>query len=169
MKWMKVKQFNWATFLLEWWASTPPSVSSQLNPAVIWPQCLLPAIQKEKVRKSWQNWCYFSFSICILSQGLAKRELNLFLEFHPKGCSGMSHRLTNCWLFSTKDNDLHFTICCLGWNSRHSFKRGPSCWSRHSWSSSLRGTHLSCRPRIPWICNNFSVIPIIIGGTDLSQ
>ena len=174
MKWMKVKRLNWATFLLEWWASTPPNVSSQLNPAVIWPQCLFPAIQKEKVRKSWQNHCYFSFLsffflICILLQGLAKRGPNLFLELHPKACSGMLHMLTNCWSFSTKDNDLHFTICCLSWNSRHPFKGSPSCWNRHTWSSSIRWTHLSCRHHIPWIGNNFSVIPIIVGGTDLSQ
>lgn len=111
----------------------------------------------------------FLFLICILSQGLAKRGPNLFLEFHPKGSSGMFPMLTKCWLFSTKDNDLHFTICCLSWNSGHPLKCIPSCWSRHPWSNSIRGTHLSCRHRSPCICNNFSVIPIIIGGTDLSQ
>ena len=171
MKWMKAKWFNWATFLLEWWAATPPNVISQLNPAVIWPQCPLPAIQKEKVRKSWQNRCYifFFFLICILLQGLAKRGPNLFLEFHPKAFSGMLHMLTNGWLFSTKENDLHFTICCLSWNSRHPFKCSPSCWSGHTWSSSTIWTHLSCRHRIPWIYSNFSVISIITGGTDLSQ
>ena len=35
------------------------------------------------------------FFSCILSQGLAKRGPNLFLEFHPKGYSGMLHMLTN--------------------------------------------------------------------------
>ena len=65
--------FNWATFFLEWWASTPPNVSSQLNPAVIWLQCLLPAIQKEKMRKSWQNRCYFSFSDLYLIAGPGKK------------------------------------------------------------------------------------------------
>ena len=145
---MNESQFNWATFFLEWWASTPPRVSSQFNPAVIWPQCLLPAIQKEKMRKSWQNRCYFSFLICILSQGLAKRGPNLFLELHPKGCSGMLHMLTNCWLFSRKDNDLHCSISCLSWDSRHPLKCSPSCWSRHTWSNSIKGTHLSCRYHI---------------------
>ena len=173
----KAQQFNWATFLLEWWASTPPNVSSQLNPAVIWPQCLLPTIQKEKAKLRYHRyseevltkWLFFFFLICILSQGLAKRGPNLFLEFYPKACSGMLHMLTYCWLFPTKDNDLHFTVCCLIWNSRHPFKCSPSGWSRHTWSGSIRWTHLSCRPCIPWICNNFSGIPIIIGGTDLSQ
>lgn len=169
MKWMKVKRFNWATFFLKWWASTPPNGSSQLNPAIIWPQCVLPAIQKEKVRKSWQNRCYFSFWVCILLQGLGKRGPNLFSELHPKACSGVLPMLTNCWSFSTKDSDLHFSICCLSWNSMHPFKCSPSCWSRSTWSSSIRWTHWSCRHCIPWICKNFSGIPIIIGGTDLSQ
>ena len=73
MKWMKVRWFNWATFLLEWWASTPTNVSSQLNAVVIWPQCLLSAIQKENVRKSWQNRCYFSFFDLYFIAGLGKK------------------------------------------------------------------------------------------------
>ena len=130
--------------------------------------------------QQWDFWVirqfYFQFFkesllflIYILSYSLAKRGPTLFLELHPKACSSMLYMLTNCWSFSTKDNDLHFSICCLSWNSRHLFKCSPSCWSRHTWSSSIRWTHLSCRHCIPWICKNFSVIPIVIGGTDLSQ
>ena len=57
---------------------------------------------------------------------------NLFLEFHSKACSDTLHILTNCWLFSTKDNDLRFAICCLSWDCRHLFKFSTSCWSRHN-------------------------------------
>ena len=144
MKWNE-SQFNWATFFLEWWASTPPRVSSQFNPAVIWPQCLLPAIQKEKMRKPM---LFFFFWFVFYCRAWQKRGRNLFLEFHPKGCSGMLHMLTNCWLFSRKDNDLHCSISCLSWDSRHLLKCSPSCWSRHTWSNSIKGTHLSCRYHI---------------------
>lgn len=160
--------FYWATFLLEWWASTPPNVSSQWNPAVLWPQCLLPATEKEKMRKSWQNRCYFSFSDLYFIAGLGKKRAQPVFRVPSQGF--LRHvPYANCWLFSTKDNDLHLTICCLSWNSRHPLKCSRSCGSRHPWSNSIRGTHLSCRHRIPCICNNFSVIPIIIAGTDLSQ
>ena len=169
MKWMKVKRFSLATFFLEWWASTPPNVSSQLNPAVIWPQCVLPAIQKKKWGSPDKIVAIFLFWICILSQGLGKRGPSLFSELHPKACSGVLPMLTNCWSCSTKDSDLHVSICCLSWNSRHPFKCSPSCWSRSTWSSRIRWTHWSYRHCIPWICKNFSGIPIIIGGTDLSQ
>ena len=78
IKWMKVKQFNGATFLLEWWASTLPNVSSQLILSVIWSQCLLRAIQKEKMRKFWQNHCYFSFFDLYFIAGLGKKEDLIF-------------------------------------------------------------------------------------------
>ena len=132
MKWMKVKLFNWVTFLLEWWASTPPSVSSQLKPAVSgFSVCFLPS-RKKRWRSPDKFDAIFLILICILSQSLAKRRPYLFLELHSKACSGTLHMLTNCWLFSTKDNDLHFTICCLSWNCRHLFKSSTSCWSRHN-------------------------------------
>ena len=93
MKWMKVKRFSLATFFLEWWASTPANVSSQLNPAVIWPQCVLPAIQNAKARKSWQNRCYFSFLDSYFIAGLGPWLCVLRTSAIPSPTAG--HRLAD--------------------------------------------------------------------------